>query len=64
MWSLLGDTGRRRNALEQDFAELYALVAAGSLKPLIAHRLPLAEAASAHRLIESRQSVGKIILAP
>lgn len=64
LWSLLGDAERRRTALEQDFAELYALVAAGSLKPLIGHCLPLAEAASAHRLIESRQSVGKIILLP
>jgi NADPH2:quinone reductase len=64
LWSLLGDEQRRRATLERDFAELYALVAAGSLKPLIGHRLPLAEAAAAHRLIESRQSVGKIILLP
>lgn len=45
-------------------ADLLARVENGSLKPLIGHRLPLHQAAEAHRLIESRASVGKIVLVP
>lgn len=37
-------------------------LAAGWLKLRIGHVLPLAQAAEAHRLLESRQSTGKIIL--
>lgn len=50
--------------LREDFARLYALVESGALKPVIGRRLPLSEAAEAHRLIESRQSTGKILLVP
>jgi NADPH2:quinone reductase len=42
----------------------FALMREGRLKLHIGHTLPLAEAAEAHRLLESRQSVGKIILLP
>ena len=34
------------------------------IEPVIADRLPLAEAARAHELLESRETVGKIILQP
>jgi len=34
------------------------------IAPIIADRVPLAEAASAHQLLESRNTVGKIILQP
>jgi NADPH:quinone reductase-like Zn-dependent oxidoreductase len=47
------------HALEQ----LAALVGAGQLRPLVAETLPLAEAAQAHRLIESGRTTGKIVLA-
>lgn len=50
--------------LREDLAELYALVESGGLKPVIGRRLPLSEAAEAHRLIESRQSTGKVLLLP
>ena len=50
--------------LREDFAGLYELVESGALKPVIGRRLPLSEAAEAHRLIESRQSTGKILLLP
>jgi NADPH2:quinone reductase len=44
----------RRNLLEW--------LEAGELKITVSRRLPLAEAAEAHRLLESRASVGKIVL--
>ncbi len=37
-------------------------VAAGALRPRISHRLPLAEAAEAHRVLEGRGTTGKILL--
>jgi NADPH:quinone reductase-like Zn-dependent oxidoreductase len=38
------------------------LVASGHLRPLVTHRLPLAEAAEAHRQSETRRTRGKIVL--
>jgi NADPH2:quinone reductase len=37
---------------------------AGKLKLVVGKSFPLAEAAEAHRFMESRQSVGKLILTP
>ncbi|MBX7184625.1 MAG: quinone oxidoreductase [Vicinamibacteria bacterium] len=42
--------------------ELLQWVAAGELRVHIGHTLPLADAAEAHRLLESRRSQGKIVL--
>lgn len=42
--------------------ELLNLAAAGRIAPHIHARLPLAQAAEAHRLIESRQVMGKVVL--
>jgi NADPH2:quinone reductase len=42
----------------------FALMRDGRLKLHIGQTFPLAQAADAHRLIESRQSVGKLILIP
>jgi NADPH2:quinone reductase len=64
LWSLLGDPTRRGPALRASYQRLFGAVADGSLTVDIGHRLALAEAAEAHRLIESRGSVGKIVLAP
>jgi NADPH2:quinone reductase len=38
--------------------------AAGALRPLIGRRLPLSEAAEAHRAIEARETSGKTLLIP
>ena len=38
------------------------MVQAGQLKPLVSHRLPLAELRAALELIQSRQSTGKVVL--
>ena len=43
-------------------AKVWPLLAAGKVKPLIHATFPLREAAAAHRLMESSQHVGKIVL--
>ena len=49
---------RQRKILEQGAA----LVEQGKLGVLVSHRLPLAQAAQAHRLIEAGSMIGKIVL--
>lgn len=43
-------------------AELLDLLAAGSLRPKVAERIPLAEAARAHELLERGAYAGKVVL--
>ena len=45
-------------------ADVLALVAAGKLKPVLFRTFPLAEAAAAHRLMESRAFFGRMVLLP
>jgi NADPH2:quinone reductase len=45
-------------------AAVYDLVASGKLEVAIGLRLPLAEAAEAHRRLEARQTTGKVLLIP
>jgi NADPH2:quinone reductase len=52
---LIGDDGQRTR-------NLAGLLAAGELRPVVSHVLPLAEAAQAHRILESGHPGGKIIL--
>jgi hypothetical protein len=47
-----------------DLARLFALLAAGTLKPAIAARLPLEEAVIAHRKLEQAEVQGKLVLTP
>ncbi|TVL92986.1 zinc-binding dehydrogenase [Streptomyces sp. SAJ15] len=44
--------------------ELWTLFAEGRLRPSVHVRLPLAEAATAHEIIESRANLGKVVLIP
>jgi NADPH:quinone reductase len=44
--------------------ELLRLWASGAVKPVVGATLPLAQAGEAQRLIEERQSVGKVVLVP
>ena len=44
--------------------ELLALWQTGALQPLVGAELPLAEVERAHELVESRRSVGKVVLIP
>ncbi len=46
----------------EDLTELFSLLAEGKIKPVIAERIPLAEAARAHNLIEQAAVKGKIVL--
>ena len=45
-------------------AELLALWQTGALKPIVGAEIPLAEVDRAHELVESRKSVGKVVLVP
>lgn len=47
-----------------DLFEVLKHVAAGRLRPVVHAVMPLAEAASAHRLLEARQAFGKVVLTP
>lgn len=58
------DLVRTREALLQYSGELFAWVREGRLKVAIGGRYPLAEAARAHADIESRRTVGKLLLVP
>jgi NADPH2:quinone reductase len=44
--------------------ELVDLWREGAIKPVVGAELPLAEAEQAHELVESRRSVGKVVLVP
>jgi NADPH:quinone reductase-like Zn-dependent oxidoreductase len=43
---------------------LWALLAQGRLRPVVHARLPLAEVATAYRLVESRTTCGKVVVLP
>ncbi|MFZ5479189.1 MAG: quinone oxidoreductase family protein [Myxococcota bacterium] len=61
--SLFHYTQSREELLEHAGAVLRA-IAAGELRVRIAHRLPLERAGDAHRVLEGRGSLGKILLIP
>jgi len=44
--------------------EVWPLIAAGEIKPVIHRTFPLSKAAEAHRLMESSKHIGKIMLIP
>jgi NADPH2:quinone reductase len=54
----------KKELMHDVIAELFDLVAAGKLKPVIGNTYPLSEAAKAHREMLSRETVGKIALDP
>lgn len=58
------DHVRTPEELRAHCAELFALVEKGELKVQIGQRYPLADAAQAHRDIESRKTTGKLLLIP
>lgn len=51
-----------KDGIARDLAELFRLVSDGELKVTRGGTFPLAAAADAHRAIESRQAIGKIVL--
>jgi NADPH:quinone reductase-like Zn-dependent oxidoreductase len=48
----------------EDFAVLIDLLREGKIHPVVAERLPLAEARHAHELLESSAAKGKLVLVP
>jgi NADPH2:quinone reductase len=60
----LGDYTADRAELERRAADLFAWIVDGWLNVRIGHRLPLVDAAEAHRLLEGRQTTGKVLLIP
>lgn len=56
--------GTRPELVAPALTKLVQYVLAGQLKLQIHHRFPLEQAAAAHRLMESRQTTGKIVLLP
>jgi NADPH2:quinone reductase len=44
--------------------ELLDLWRAGAIHPVVGAEFPLAEVEQAHELVESRRSVGKVVLVP
>ena len=53
-----------REELDSRVSELFGWIAAGELDVRIAARLPMSEAAEAHRLLQGRSLAGKILLIP
>jgi putative PIG3 family NAD(P)H quinone oxidoreductase len=68
--TLTGSTLRARSVEEKGriaealHREVWPLLETGRVKPLVAATFPLAEAAAAHRLMESSTHIGKIVLVP
>jgi len=61
----LGRLMRHRPEVVRDaIAEIVALWESGAVRPLVGATFPLAQAGEAHRLIEERRSVGKVVLVP
>jgi putative PIG3 family NAD(P)H quinone oxidoreductase len=66
--TITGSTLRPRSVAEKGqiaaslAREVWPLVEAGSVKPIVHKTFPLAEAAAAHRLMESSGHIGKIVL--
>ncbi|MDR7521343.1 MAG: quinone oxidoreductase [Armatimonadota bacterium] len=53
-----------RHELEQRTGDVFRMIQDGALKVRVDRRLPLAQAADAHRALESRQTMGKVLLIP
>jgi NADPH:quinone reductase len=52
------------DAMRLGIEESFKLIAQGQLKLLVGKSFPLAQAAEAHKFMESRQSTGKLVLIP
>jgi len=53
-----------KNASVLELRKVMGLVAEGRLKPIVHQAFPLAQAAEAHRVVDSRDFFGKVILLP
>jgi NADPH2:quinone reductase len=53
---------QEKSAQRETLAQLLDLLAAGKIKPVVAERIPLVEAACAHELLERGGHAGKVVL--
>jgi NADPH2:quinone reductase len=61
----LGRLRRHRpDVVREAIGEVVALWESGAVEPLVGATFPLADAGEAHRLLEERRSVGKVVLVP
>ena len=60
----LGDYIATRQELVRAGRSLFAVAALGAVRPRVDRTLPLAAAAEAHRLLESRAPAGALVLLP
>jgi NADPH:quinone reductase-like Zn-dependent oxidoreductase len=58
------DLGKEKTWYRDTLRELVQLLAAGSIKPVVAQRIPLVDAARAHELLEQGEYAGKVVLVP
>ena len=63
-WTKLNEYTSNVAELEASAAAFFASVASGAVKPLVHKSLALNEAATAHRLLESRATHGSLVLIP
>jgi NADPH2:quinone reductase len=56
--------GRDPDLVARGYRDVLRLWEGGAVRPIVGAEYPLEEAAAAHRLIESRQSTGKVVLIP
>jgi NADPH:quinone reductase-like Zn-dependent oxidoreductase len=61
-YNILGRRKKHPDEFKEDVTELFGFLKAGILHPTIADRLPLAQAAEAHRRIGNADVLGKIVL--
>jgi NADPH:quinone reductase-like Zn-dependent oxidoreductase len=69
LWSLIGKRGRiigigSAPAERETLERIIEMTTKGELRPVIDRELPLEQAAEAHRVIEARETFGKVILKP
>jgi NADPH2:quinone reductase len=50
--------------MAESFATLIGYLSEGNIKPVIHDRIPLAEAAKAHDILEKHENIGKVLLKP
>ena len=60
----LNDYIAERADLERRAADLFGWIGSGEIEVTIGARFPLAEAAEAHRALEGRKTIGKVLLIP
>ena len=56
--------GLRPDLVERAMGDVLRLWEGGAVRPIVGHEFPLEQAGDAHRMIEERQTTGKVVLIP